>query len=97
MAKQRQCQSDNDVVTALVAFWREEGLTDHLDINVGEWVCSFLFAMSGKSETSTLFTFKCRIGLAESFPVILRIIVQTFFIEVRLLILDTNYGSITDF
>ena len=36
LAKQRQCQSDNDVVTALVAFWREEGLTDHLDINVGE-------------------------------------------------------------
>ena len=35
-------------------------------------------------------TFKCRIGLAEGFPVILRTIVQTFFIEVRLLILDTK-------
>jgi len=46
--------------------------------------------MSGKSEISTLFTFKCRIGLAEGFPVILRIIVQTFFIEVRLLILGTK-------
>jgi len=40
--------------------------------------------------TSTLFTFKCWIGLAEGFPVILRTIVQTFFIEVRLLILDTK-------
>jgi len=37
-----------------------------------------------------LFTFKCRIGLAEGFPVILRTIVQTFLIEVRLLILDTK-------
>jgi len=46
--------------------------------------------MSGKSETSTLFTSKCRIGLAEGFPVILRTIVQTFFIKVRLLILDTK-------
>ena len=46
--------------------------------------------MSGKSVTSTLFTFKCWIGLAEGFPVILRTIVQTFFIEVRLLILDTK-------
>jgi len=46
--------------------------------------------MSGKSETSTLFTFKCRIGLAEGFPVILHTIVQTFFIEVRLLMLDTK-------
>jgi len=50
----------------------------------------YIFATSGKSETSTLFTFKCRIGLAEGFPVILRTIVQTFFIEVRLLILDTK-------
>jgi len=46
--------------------------------------------MSGKSETSILFTFKCRIGLAKGFPVILRTVVQTFFIEVRLLILDTK-------
>ena len=46
--------------------------------------------MSGKPETSTLFTFKCRIGLVEGFPVILRTIVQTFFIKVRLLILDTK-------
>ena len=46
--------------------------------------------MSGKSVTSTLFTFKCRIGLAKGFPVILHTIVQTFFIEVRLLILDTK-------
>jgi len=38
-----------------------------------------------KSVTSTLFTFKCWIGLAEGFPAILRTIVQTFFIEVRLL------------
>ena len=44
----------------------------------------------GKSVTSTLFTFKCRIGLAEGFPVSLGITVQTFFIEVRLLILDTK-------
>ena len=55
-----------------------------------EKVWAIVFAMSGKSETSTLFTFKCRIGLAEGFPVILRTIVQTFFIEVRLLILDTK-------
>ena len=38
----------------------------------------------------TLFTFKCRIGLAEGFPAIFRTIVQTFFIEVRLLTLDTK-------
>jgi len=37
-----------------------------------------------------LFTFKCRIGLEEGFPAIFRTIVQTFFIEVRLLILDTK-------
>ena len=43
-----------------------------------------------QSETLTLFTFKCLIGLAEGFPLILRTIVQTFFIEVRLLILDTK-------
>ena len=43
-----------------------------------------------KSVTSTLFTFKCWIGLAEGFPAILRTIVQTFFIEVRLLIVDTK-------
>jgi len=55
-----------------------------------EKVWAIVFAMSGKSETSTLFTFKCRIGLEEGFPVILRTIVQTFFIEVRLLILDTK-------
>jgi len=35
-------------------------------------------------------TFKCRIGLVEGYPVILRTTVQTFFIEVRLLILDTK-------
>jgi len=46
--------------------------------------------MAGKSETSTLFTYKCRIGLAGDFPVILRTIVQIFFIELRLLILDTK-------
>jgi len=51
---------------------------------------AIVFAMSGKSETSVLFTFKCRVGLAEGFPVILRTIVQTFFIEVQLLILDTK-------
>ena len=44
-----------------------------------EKVWSIVFAMSEKSETSTLFTFKCRIRLAEGFPVILRTIVQTFF------------------
>ena len=55
-----------------------------------EKVWAIVFAMSGMSETSTLFTFKCRIGLAEGFPVILRTIVQTFLIEVRLLILDTK-------
>jgi len=55
-----------------------------------EKVWAIVFAMSGKSETSTLFTFKCRIGLEEGFPAILRTIVQTFFIEVRLLILDTK-------
>ena len=55
-----------------------------------ENVWAIVFGMSGKSATSTSFTFKCRIGLAESFPVILRTIVQTFFIEVRLLILDTK-------
>ena len=43
-----------------------------------------------KSVTSTLFTFKCWIGLAEGFPAILPTIVQTFFIEVRLLIVDTK-------
>ena len=32
----------------------------------------------------------CLLGLAEGFPVILRTIFQTFFIEVRLLILDTK-------
>ena len=37
-----------------------------------------------------MFTFKCRIGLADGFPVILCTIVKTFFIEVRLLILDTK-------
>ena len=53
--------------------------------------------MSGMSETSTLFTFKCRIGLAKGFPVILRTIVQTFLIEVRLLILDTkDYVGLVD-
>jgi len=55
-----------------------------------EKVWATVFAMLGKSETSTLFTFKCQIGLAEGFPVILHTIVQTFFIEVRLLILDTK-------
>jgi len=40
-----------------------------------EKVWAIVFAMSGKSETSTLFIFKCRIGLAEGFPVILRTIV----------------------
>ena len=53
-----------------------------------EKVWAIVFAMSRKSETSTLF--KCRIGLAEGFPVILRKIVQTFFIEVRLFILYTK-------
>ena len=43
-----------------------------------------------KSVTSTLFTFKCWIGLADGFPAILRTIVQTLFIEVRLLIVDTK-------
>ena len=55
-----------------------------------EKVWAIVFAMSRKSETSVLFTFKCRIGLAEGFPVTLRSIVQSFFIEVRLLILDTK-------
>ena len=55
-----------------------------------EKVWAIVFAMSGMSEISTLFTFKCRIGLEEGFPVILRTIVQTFLIEVRLLILDTK-------
>ena len=55
-----------------------------------EKVWAIVFAMSGKSETSILFTFKCRIRLAEGVPVILRTIVQTFYIEVRLLILDTK-------
>jgi len=32
----------------------------------------------------------CLLGLAEGFPVILRTIFQTFFIEVQLLILDTK-------
>ena len=52
-----------------------------------EKVWAIVFAMSGMSETSTLFTFKCRIGLEEGF---LHTIVQTFLIEVRLLILDTK-------
>ena len=55
-----------------------------------EKVWAIVFVMSGMSETSTLFTFKCRIGLEEGFPVILHTIVLTFLIEVRLLILDTK-------
>ena len=55
-----------------------------------EKVWAIVFAMSGKSEISTLFTFKCRIGLEEGFPTILHTIVKTFFVEVRLLILDTK-------
>ena len=35
-------------------------------------------------------TFKCRIGLVEGYPVILRTTVQTFFIEGRLLTLNTK-------
>jgi len=61
-----------------------------LDDELLEKVGAVVFAMSGKSVTSTLFTFKCRIGLAEGFPAILHTTVQTFFIEVRLLILDTR-------
>ena len=53
-------------------------------------VWAIVFAMSGKSETSVLFTYKCWIGLEEGFPAIFHTIVQTFFIEVRLLILDTK-------
>ena len=66
--------------------------TERLELkqSIPEKVWAIVFAMSGMSETSTLFTFKCRIGLAEGFPVILRTIVQTFLIEVRLLILDTK-------
>ena len=52
-----------------------------------EKVWAIVFAISGMSEISTLFTFKCRIGLEEGF---LHTIVQTFLIEVRLLILDTK-------
>ena len=44
-----------------------------------EKVWAIVFAMSGKSETSVLFTFKCRIGLEEGFPAIFRTIVQTLY------------------
>jgi len=49
-----------------------------------------VLAISGRSVISTSFTCRCRIGLIEGFPAILHTIVQTFFIEIRLLILDTN-------
>jgi len=46
-------------------------------------------AMSGISVISVLFMFRCLILQEGDFPLILRTIDQTFFIEVRLLILET--------
>ena len=50
-------------------------LVDRSDDELFEKVWAIVFAISGMSEISTLFTFKCRIGLEEGFPVILRTIV----------------------
>jgi len=46
-------------------------------------------AISGISVISVLFTFRCLMLVADDFSAILRTIDQTFFIEVRLLILET--------
>ena len=46
-------------------------------------------AISGISVISVLFRFRCLMFVAGDFPAILRTIDQTFFIEVRLLILET--------